>query len=85
MIPFVDTCYTKVQDYLGFDDKLIVVYIEDTSSLIAKKGYLLYNPRTGFKTNFEIICTNSIVSEEEDTIYIPCRCQLSSHGRLVLV
>ena len=66
MIPFVDTCYTKVQDYLGFDDKLIVVYIEDTSSLIAKKGYLLYNPRTGFKTNFEIICTNSIVSEEED-------------------
>ena len=40
-LPLVDTCYSKVQDSLGFDDKLIVVYIEDVSSLIADKGYLL--------------------------------------------
>ena len=66
VLPLVDTCYSKVQDSLGFDDKLIVVYIEDVSSLIADKGYLLYNPRTGYKTNFEMICGDAIMNEKED-------------------
>ena len=65
-LPFVETCYTKVQDSLGFDDDLIVVYIEDISNLVADKGYLLYNPRTGFKTNFETVCGEEALNEKED-------------------
>ena len=62
----VNTCYTDVQAFLGFDDPLIVVYIEDISNLIADKGYLLYNPRTGYKTDYVNICKNYTMMEKED-------------------
>ena len=65
-LPFVETCYTKVQESLEFEDDLIVVYIEDISDVVAEKGYLLYNPRTGYKTNFETICGEDDIKEVED-------------------
>ena len=65
-LPLEDTCYTKVQKTVISGDPLIVVYIEDTSNLIAEKGYLLYNPDSGLKTNFESICGQEVLSEKED-------------------
>ena len=61
-----DTCYTKVKNYLNIQDDLIVVYIEEISNIIAEKGYLLYNPLTGGKTNFETICDEEYLIEKED-------------------
>ena len=61
-----DTCYVKVQKALNTDEKLIVVYMEDKSDLMVEKGYLLYNPLTGYKTNFETICKETEISEKED-------------------
>ena len=65
-LPLVDTCYTKVQKTVLSGDPLIVVYIEDTSNLISEKGYLLYNPDSGLKTNFETICGEEALGEKED-------------------
>ena len=61
-----DTCYIKVQKALDTDEKLIVVYIEDNSNSVIRKGYLLYNPFTGKKTNFESICGEEVLDEKED-------------------
>ena len=61
-----DTCYTKVQKALNLDDNLIVVYIEDDANIIPDKGYLLYNPITGSKTNFETICGDGVLAEKDD-------------------
>ena len=65
-LPLVDTCYTKVQKTVLSGDPLIVVYIEDTSNLISEKGYLLYNPDSGLKTNYETICGEEALGEKED-------------------
>ena len=65
-IPREDTCYTKVQKNLSISDNLIVVYIEDNSNLVAEKGYLLYNPITGGKINYETICGEDVIAEKED-------------------
>lgn len=65
-LPLEDTCYTKVQKTVLSGTPLIVVYIEDTSNLISEKGYLLYNPDSGLKTNFEGICGEGAMAEKED-------------------
>ena len=62
----VDTCYIKVQKHINTTDKLIVLYIEDNSDLVVEKGYLLYNPMTGVKTNFDTICGQEVINEKED-------------------
>ena len=65
-LPEEDTCYIKIQKYFGTEDQLIVVYIEDISNLITERGYLLYSPYTGAKTNFESICGDKVIGEKED-------------------
>ena len=62
----VDTCYIKIQKHINTTDKLIVLYIEDNSDLVVEKGYLLYNPMTGVKTNFDTICGQEVINEKED-------------------
>ena len=61
-----DSCYIKVQKALDTNEKLIVVYIEDKSDSVIRKGYLLYNPFNGIKTNFESICGEEVLIEKED-------------------
>ena len=65
-LPLEDTCYTKVQNTVLSGTSLIVVYIEDTSNLVADKGYLLYNPDSGLKANYEGICGEEVMAEKED-------------------
>ena len=62
-------CYKLVQESLKTNEDLIVVYIEDTSKVFVEKGYLLYNPLTGGKTDFENICGDSstIISKDDVT------------------
>ena len=59
-----DSCYTKVQNFFNIDEKLIVVFFEDNNNF--EKGYLLYNPITGKKTNFESICREEDLNEKEE-------------------
>ena len=61
-----DSCYEKVQNNLDIEENLIVVYIEDNNNLIPEKGYLLYNPITGGKINYESICNDNELTKKED-------------------
>ena len=62
-------CYKAVQRALNTEEDLIVVYIEDTSKVFVEKGYLLYNPLTGLKTDYENICaaSSTIVAKQDVT------------------
>ena len=60
------SCYEKVQNNLDIEENLIVVYIEDNNNLIPEKGYLLYNPITGGKINYESICNDNELTKKED-------------------
>ena len=61
-----ESCYIKVQKALNINEDLIVVYLEDKSDIVIEKGYLLYNPLTGTKTDFEKICGEDILTQKED-------------------
>ena len=61
-----DTCYKKVQKVLETEEQLVIVYFEDITTLIPTKGYLLYNPFTGLKTDFESICGEEVLASKED-------------------
>jgi len=62
-----ESCYIKVQKALNINEDLIIVYFEDKSDIVVEKGYLLYNPLTGAKTNFEKICGEDALNKKEDT------------------
>jgi len=61
-----DSCYAKVIKNLDIEENLIVVYIEDNNNSITEKGYILYNPITGGKINYESICNNTKLVEKKD-------------------
>ena len=61
-----DSCYTKIQKNLDIEENLIVVYIEDNNNIISEKGYILYNPITGGKINYENICNDNELTKIEN-------------------
>ena len=65
-ISIEDSCYIKVQKTLNIKEKLIVVFFEDKNNSSSIKGYLLYNPFTSEKINFEYICEEKSLIKKED-------------------
>ena len=61
-----DICYNKVKDYYNIDEDLIIVYIELYNIYNPINGYILYDPVTGLKLNFENICNDIETSKIED-------------------
>ena len=63
-----EDCIDKIKTENNIDEDLIIVYFETTRIKIS--GYLLYNPITGQKLDYESICTNSNKKYIDDFIYI---------------
>ena len=63
-----NSCINKVKEENNINEDLIIVYFEKTKVKIA--GYLLYNPITGQKLNFEEICTESEIRNVDEFKYI---------------
>ena len=64
----IDSCINKVKEELTIEENLIIIYFEKTKIKVA--GYLLYNPITGSKIDFESICINADIKSSNEFKYI---------------
>ena len=63
-----NSCINKVKENYNIEENLIIVYFE--RKRIKTTGYMLYNPITGIKIEFENICTNEDIKTIDDFKYI---------------
>ena len=63
-----DSCINKVKEDNNINQDLIIVYFQKIKGSI--NGYLLYNPITGQKLNFEDICSDLDIRTVDEFKYI---------------